>query len=327
MIKTIKIQDLKVGMYVVLPISWFKHSFIRNKFHIKSREQIKEINESGFEEVTIDIEKGFVAEDVESVGHGNKPLTPPKNWEPEKLIPEELKAAIHDKNMAPQKKAKVVYKSSLELVSRLLDSPTSENIGEAKKGIADIVDFVISEDETGLQLLKITSHDFYTYTHSVNVGVMSIMLSKALFKGSVNHNMHELGAGFFLHDLGKVRIDPAIINKPGRLTEDEMKKMRTHPYQSYQILSKTNQLSEECKIIAMQHHEREDGSGYPRGLKGDEIHPYGRICCIADVFDALTAERSYKPKLTPFEALKVMKEEMFHHFHKEIFEKFVLLFK
>jgi HD-GYP domain-containing protein (c-di-GMP phosphodiesterase class II) len=138
--------------------------------------------------------------------------------------------------------------------------------------------------------------------------------------------MHELGAGFFLHDLGKVRVDPAIINKRGSLNEEEMKKVRIHPYQSYLMLKEANQLSNECSIIALQHHEREDGKGYPKGLKHDEIHTYGRICCIADVFDALTAERSYKAKLTAFEALKIMKEEMLDHFHKEIFEEFVLLF-
>ncbi len=92
------------------------------------------------------------------------------------------------------------------------------------------------------------------------------------------------------------------------------------------MLKEANQLSNECSIIALQHHEREDGNGYPKGLKHDEIHTYGRICCIADVFDALTAERSYKAKLTAFEALKIMKEEMLDHFHKEIFEEFVLLF-
>ena len=138
--------------------------------------------------------------------------------------------------------------------------------------------------------------------------------------------MYELGAGFFLHDLGKTRVDPAIINKRGKLTEDEMKKMRSHPYQSYKILAEANQLSEECRLIALQHHEREDGKGYPRHLRGDEIHLYGRIGCIADVYDALTAARSYKPKLSPFDALRVMKEDMSNHFEKDLFVKFVLLF-
>jgi HD-GYP domain-containing protein (c-di-GMP phosphodiesterase class II) len=138
--------------------------------------------------------------------------------------------------------------------------------------------------------------------------------------------MHELAAGFFLHDIGKVRVDPSIINKPGRLTDEEMKQMRTHAYAGYEILSETKQLSEESKIIVLQHHERFDGTGYPFSLKGDEIHMYGRICSIADVYDALTSERSYKQKLGTFEALKVMKKEMINHFQKELFENFVLLF-
>lgn len=176
-------------------------------------------------------------------------------------------------------------------------------------------------------MLAITAHDFYTYTHSVNVGVLAVMLSRALFRNLGAHNMHELGAGFFLHDLGKIRVDPAIINKPGILTEEEMKKMRIHPYQSCKILAEAGQLSEECRIIAFQHHEREDGKGYPRRLQGEEIHVYGRIGCIADVYDALTAERSYKPRLSPFEALRLMKEEMINHFRRDLFEKFVLLFQ
>lgn len=103
--------------------------------------------------------------------------------------------------------------------------------------------------------------------------------------------------------------------------------MRIHPYQSYKILAETDQLSEECRIIAMQHHEREDGKGYPRRLRGDDIHVYGRIGCIADVYDALTAERSYKPSLSPFDALRVMRDEMINHFRKDVFEQFVLLFR
>ncbi len=87
--------------------------------------------------------------------------------------------------------------------------------------------------------------------------------------------------------------------------------MRSHALAGYDILSEAKQLSGECKIIVMQHHEREDGSGYPKGLRGNEIHTYGRICCIADVFDALTADRSYN---NTFFGLKLMKKKMPDHF-------------
>jgi HD-GYP domain-containing protein (c-di-GMP phosphodiesterase class II) len=190
-----------------------------------------------------------------------------------------------------------------------------------------VTDLILSEDETASNMLRITSHDYYTYTHSVNVGVTAIILAKELFRTSDNHNLHELGAGFFLHDLGKVNIDPAIINKPGRLTDAEMGQMRTHPYKGYKILQEADALSDECRHIVLEHHERHDGAGYPKGMKGDEIHLYGRICAVADVFDALTAERSYKQALGRYEALKLMKEQMLAHFHKDVFDAFVLLFK
>lgn len=326
MIQTIKTRDLKVGMHIILPASWLNHPFLRSRFVINSREQIKNILASGFEEVSIDTDKGAPATDNESMTHGDRDLKPPQKWEPEKLVSDALREAVRDQTLAPEKKALAVYHASVELMGKLLADPKAENLREAKKGIAAVVDLIISDRTTAEHMLRITSHDFYTYTHSVNVGVLSIMLAKELFRNSDGHDMHELGAGFFLHDLGKIRVAPAIINKPGRLTVEEMQKMRIHPYQSYKIIEEAGQLSEECRIIAMQHHEREDGTGYPRRLKGDDIHAYGRICCIADVYDALTAERSYKPQLAPFEALKLMKEEMLHHFHREIFEKFVLLF-
>jgi len=250
----------------------------------------------------------------------------PKKWETEELIPPALRNAIQSKILTPEKKAGVVYRASVTLMERLFEDPNAENIKEAKSGIADVVDFVIKNDKVADSMLKITSHDFYTYTHSVNVGILSVILAKKLLKGSDSHNMIELGAGFFLHDIGKVRVDAAVINKKGKLTNEEFENMKKHTSHGCEILSETNQLSEECRIIVMQHHERYDGTGYPLGLKYDEINIYGKICSIADVYDALTGERSYRKQLRPFEALKLMKEQMINHFQKEIFEKFVLLF-
>jgi len=106
-----------------------------------------------------------------------------------------------------------------------------------------------------------------------------------------------------------------------------MNAMKQHPDMGYKVLYETNQLTPECKKIVLQHHERYDGKGYPYGLKGDDIHLYGKMCSIADVFDALTSDRPYRQKLEPFHALKLMKEEMIDHFHRDLFEQFVLLFK
>lgn len=324
--QTIKARDLKIGMHVVLPLSWFKHPFLTNEFVIRSQDQIDRIVDYGILEIVIDTAKGLSPADTASpaIEAGAIPL--PKSWTPDKLIPTELLEAIHDKALPPDKKSRIVYESSCVLVERLFEDPKAENIREAKRGIAEMVDLIIGDAATANEMLKITSHDFSTYTHSVNVGVFSIMLVKHLFKGSDAHDLHELGAGFFLHDIGKVRIDPAILNKPGKLTDEEMGQIKTHPDQGYKILSETNQLTKECRVIVMQHHERDDGTGYPRQIKGGDLHNYGRICCIADIYDALTTERSYKQSLSTFEALKLMKEEMANYFEREMFEKFVLLF-
>jgi HD-GYP domain-containing protein (c-di-GMP phosphodiesterase class II) len=159
----------------------------------------------------------------------------------------------------------------------------------------------------------------------VTVGILGISLCKELFKGSDAHNLHEIGVGLFLHDIGKVNIDSAIINKPGKLTEEEMAVIRRHPEYGYQILDETKQLSDECKHIVLEHHERFDGTGYPYKLKGVSINLYGRICSIADVYEALTALRPYKNRVTPIGALKIMRDEMLQHFQRTLFEKFANL--
>jgi HD-GYP domain-containing protein (c-di-GMP phosphodiesterase class II) len=339
MIKKVRTDDIKIGMYVIIPGSWLNHPFSLNQFKIKNKKQIKEIKSCGFHQIEVDFDKSDLPADPPSrnpaqastlreAGQStHEDIDPPAKWNPETLVPPGLIAAIEDKTLDTNTKAKAVYENSMDLMSRLLESPTAENITASKGAIKSVTDLILKDDETAHNLLLITTHDFYTYAHSVNVGIYSVMLAKELFRHSDNHDLEELGAGFFLHDLGKVNVDPAIINKPGRLTDDEMNQMRTHPYQGYKILKAANELSEECEYIVLQHHERYDGTGYPKHLKEEETHIYGRICCLADVFDALTAERSYKKPMSKFDALKLMRDEMPNFFSKDLLEPFILLFR
>jgi HD-GYP domain-containing protein (c-di-GMP phosphodiesterase class II) len=321
MIKTISVNKLEVGMYVNLPTSWMSHSFIKNKFLITSRGQIDKIIQSSLKEVKIDTSLGKDLID-DAIAAEHLPTVPETV---QKVVPEGLREMIRDPNLAPEKKSRAVQQYSKEMMKNLLESPTAENIGEVMTTISEIVDLIVTDDETNNYLLNITSHDFATYTHSVNVGILSISLTKALYRQSDGHDMHALGAGFFLHDLGKTRIDLSIINKPGKLNDQEWKEMRQHPDHGFKILTETDKLNKESRIIVLQHHERNDGSGYPLGIKGDDIHPYGRICSVADVYEALTSIRPYKPQMPPFEALRIMQKEMLHHFHRDVFERFVLL--
>jgi HD-GYP domain-containing protein (c-di-GMP phosphodiesterase class II) len=320
MIKKIKIQDVRKGMYVILPNKWFYHPFLKNEFLIESQTQINKMIKAGIEEVSINISKGV--QDKNSAPKKEEAVTN-KQYP---ILPLELREVIADKKMTPEKKAQLVHQYSIVMMNRLMDNPSVENIIQAKKGVADIVDLILANDATNKWLLNITSHDYSTYVHSVNVGVLGISIAKRMFKNSTGHDMHELGAAFFLHDLGKVKINIGIIHKPAVLTDAEMAQMKKHPEFGYDILAKTNQLTDECRVIVLHHHERYDGSGYPMGLKGDDIHLYGRICSLADVYDALNSDRPYHNGLGPYAALKLMKEEMLSHFQKDLFEQFVLMF-
>jgi HD-GYP domain-containing protein (c-di-GMP phosphodiesterase class II) len=319
-------NELKIGMYVILPLSWHQHPFLKNHFLIQSAAEIDKIKELGTKGIQIDLSK-------------SRPVERPSATEPlessaseqqraaQKVVTDDLIATIHDESLPPRNKSRLVRQHSITMMKSLLENPTAQNMKEAQKGISEVVSLILTDDDTLHYLLDITSHDFYTYTHSVGVGVLGIALAKSLFKDSTNHDMRALGVGFFLHDVGKVGINPSIITKPGKLTSQEMQEMKRHPSLGFKLLNETRQLTEEAKTIVLQHHERVDGSGYPKGLRGGDIHVYGRICSIADVYDALTSDRPYRKKMPPFAALKIMHEEMINHFQNDLFQKFVMMFK
>ena len=320
--KKIPTKDVKPGMYVILPDKWFSHPFLKNEFLIESQTQINKMIKAGIKEVIVKIVESPVKQETRSSETDESKV----QSKPLPVLPPELQEVISNKKLSPENKASLVHRHSIVMMNRLMGNPSVENIIQAKKGIAEIVDLILTNNETNKCLLNITTHDYSTYVHSVNVGVLGISISKRIFAGSSGHDMYELGAAFFLHDLGKVNVDQSIITKPAVLNDAEMAQMRRHPEFGYEILSKANQLTEECRTIVLHHHERFEGNGYPLGLKGNDIHVYGRICSLADVYDALNSDRPYRNGMGPFAALKVMKEEMINHFQKDLFEKFVMMF-
>jgi HD-GYP domain-containing protein (c-di-GMP phosphodiesterase class II) len=319
-LKKIAVRDLKVGMYVHMPISWDAHPFLRNKFLLSSPLEIKKIIDYGITELLIDPNKSQSSGEPagDAVKTRGEPVKPKSS-----VAPEKLREAIRDSSLPAPEKSRIVRDNTMVMMDNLLRAPTKENIQETKETIGELVEMILADDETAGYLTKITSYDYYTYSHSVNVGFLAVSMAKALFRRSDGHDMYELGAGFFLHDIGKVQIDASIVNKPGRLSDAEMNEMRRHPSLGFRVLNEAQQLTEECKTIVLQHHERFDGTGYPKGLRGNEIHLYGRICSIADVYDALTTDRPYRQKMQPYEALILMKNEMINHFQRDLFEKFI----
>ena len=142
---------------------------------------------------------------------------------------------------------------------------------------------------------------------------------------AVEDQINAMGAGLMVHDIGKGVLGKSLLNKPGKLTESEWAAMRRHPEEGVILLREAGHASEEACIIVEAHHEKLDGSGYPFGLEGDGIHRYARIAAIADIFDALTTRRPYKPAEKSFDALKIMRDEMAGGLDQELFREFVQL--
>jgi len=325
MVKRVPISDLKVGMYVILDLAWYEHPFLKNEFRLSSPSEIEKIKNLGLMEVMVDEKRSAMAGEVMRALEEETRL----NGETEPTIDTSvLFDVLKDKSAEPEKKACLIRKHSTRIMQKLFEEPSPANIKELKKVAAGIVDFILHDAKTTFYLVSMTNFDFTTYNHSVNVGFIAIALAKSTLGNDPRHNLHEIGAGFFLHDIGKIKIDSAIIQKPAPLTEEETLKMRRHPQLGLKILHETGFATAEAKTIVMQHHERMDGTGYPKGLRGEDIHAYAKVCTVADVFDALTSRRPYRDPLSTFEALKLMRDEMVpHHIEQKLFEQFVLLFK
>lgn len=198
--------------------------------------------------------------------------------------------------------------SEAEHTVRDIWNSVSQGRGIHISRIERIVDSIIQEllqrEITYPKLVDIRALDDYTFTHSVNVCVLSLIMGIA--KGYSEDELFELGIGSLLHDLGKIIIPPEILGKADTLSAEEMGIVRKHPAYGFSLLVQESEININSSLIAYQHHERYDGSGYPRGLKGDEIHEYAQIVAIVDVYDALTTDRIYRNRIQPYEAVEML---------------------
>ena len=155
-----------------------------------------------------------------------------------------------------------------------------------------------------IDMNALSVYDYGTYEHSVNVAITAVTCGVGM--GLSNEKLERLAAGALLHDCGKRAIDPAIINKKGKLNDEERKKIERHPQYGYDMLYNRREIHPESRSCVLCHHENEDGSGYPKGLKGDKIPLLARIVHVADVYDALVQKRSYKPGFSQSEAVEYL---------------------
>ncbi|MCL5057920.1 MAG: HD-GYP domain-containing protein [Actinobacteria bacterium] len=166
--------------------------------------------------------------------------------------------------------------------------------------VSEIIDQLMENSKTVVNLVDIRAYDEYTFAHSVNVCVLSLMTGISL--GYSKKRLSALAMGTLMHDVGKILIPQEILNKPASLTTEEFEELKKHCYYGNKLLKSGNILGAMAASVALQHHERYNGQGYPRGLKNKEIHEFSRIAGIADTYDAITVDRVYRKAIPPKDA-------------------------
>jgi len=185
----------------------------------------------------------------------------------------------------------------------------------------DITDELSQDGEININLVSIRSNSDYTYKHSINVAILSVLIGIGM--GMKKSMLKELAASGLLHDVGKIHIPIGILEKPGPLTEEEYEMIKTHSEIGYQKLKENISISSKTKMGVYMHHENVDGSGYPTGLVGDQIYTFAKIIHVADVYDAITSKRVYKKAQSPTEAVNFLKKNAGTMFQPECVEAFI----
>lgn len=201
-------------------------------------------------------------------------------------------------------KAQILRESSITLAEEIFEQPEIDQaLQDSKEIVTNFIDFMESHPEGMAHLISLSSHDFYTYNHSLDVGIYSLGLGHVI--GYDRADLLELGRGALFHDIGKRNVAVEIITKSGPLTDAEWAQMQKHPQYGLKILT-DYACSEAMKACCFEHHESFLGNGYPQQLTGPEIHNMARIIAITDTFDALTTKRSYNKPMAPGDALEFM---------------------
>ena len=233
-----------------------------------------------------------------------------------------LQSILEDEKRDPEEKSQVVYHVARNLAQDLLSDPRSGiNIDRATNWVDKAVGYILNDENAFSSLLKVTMHDYYTYTHSVNMSVLGLLFGRHLSLDT--HSLNCLGTGMLLHDLGKVEIPLKILNKPGKLSIEEFEILKKHPEWGLAFLEGKENIDEMSLKVVIQHHENVDGTGYPNKITGMDIHLFGRISRIIDVYDAMTTDRPYRRAIKPFAALAEMKQNMSECFQEELFKEFI----
>lgn len=311
MIIEIKLSELVVGHYVVEIKQQDKAFKLTSSSHIKSTAVITKLKNKGIKTVLIDDEKTIVTEvDIKQASIEISA----EHLSPNELTPEKLRVAreIFNESKAIQQKIFSDAKNGCDLDLTSISAVNNKS-----------VDAIFNNPDSLACIVNIRKKDEYLLEHSISV---SIYLS--IFSNYLNIDKataYEMSIGAFLHDVGKIMVPSDILNKPGKLTDNEFFIMKTHANHSADIIKNTTGISNLSYEVAAFHHEKLDGTGYPFQLKADKLSKYCRMMNICDIFDALTANRCYKEGFSRFKAFTILRSlaEKDHHLDSELVEHFI----
>ncbi|WP_456406519.1 HD-GYP domain-containing protein [Caldithrix abyssi] len=323
MIKKIKVDKLKPGVFIAdFNCSWLAHPFLVGKKRIRSYKDIEKIKRSGISEVYIDTTKGI--DIVESFSR-------------EELLRYFEDAALpdisgYDLNLDVRVPLKKELKRAHEIQSKafsVIKSAYQEarygsgiKFDEINEMVKEIVESITRNHDALLLLSSLKEKDEYTFEHSMNVSVLTAGLCKALKMSK--EEVIEFTLGSMLHDIGKSKIPSELLNKKMPLSPKEFELMKKHVDFGIELVKGHSGITDNIMAYIAEHHERENGTGYPRKLKSNEISRAGKIGAIVDVYDALTTDRVYHHALHASEAIKDMYIQRALHFDEELLEQFIL---
>lgn len=304
--KTIPTTELRLGMFVHdSGRSWLQHPWLKRRKIITSRGEIGELLAYGINEVVIDLSKGVTP--VASQPGEEKP----ELHRPERLEEIEKRKGIREEpdvnpisQEAEYPAARRVYTHALAGVRSVLATSQAFDTVDIEmvcRMVDEIINSVNRNGDAFVSLLKLKQFDHYDFVHPLNASVVALSFGKHL--GFNREQLKKLGLGVLLQDIGKTQIPRDILYKPGRLDADEFEVVKKHALHGAHFLQKLHGLPQTVPALALYHHERSDGSGYPKQLKGRNINPYYIIGALADVFDAVSGDRVYKKAVRPFQAI------------------------
>ncbi len=325
MLKKIKAKDLQKGMHLhELCGSWMEHPFWRSKFTLTDPDDIRRILESGITDVWIDVDKGL---DIPSE-------TPVKTrLETDMSVTDvlmEAEVAQHVKMPKPasmseelQRAALICSRAKQAVVSMFQEVRMGNAIcAEAAGELVEEISMSVMRNRGALiSLARLKTADDYTYMHSVAVCALMVSLARQLDLSE--EEIREAGMAGLLHDLGKALMPIKVLNKPGKLTDDEFRVIKSHPVEGHRLLVEGKSASAIVLDVCLHHHEKIDGSGYPDRLAGDGISLFAKMGAVCDVYDAITSNRPYKAGWDPAESIRKMTEWSKGHFDERVFQAFI----